>query len=319
MTSNIGLQAATIPHRAALQVQTRLRIVRSAGSPDSCRHFGLTSCTFHRASLHRCGVKHPRAFSLRRHKSSACRTYAATNKVTDAGWEGIAGSVGYGLIWGGLAYYAFVLSPNQTPYRDMYLLEKLSGLGADDGVAVNTVFTRLCWLMGVWPAVYASLLLPSAKSGNKVPAWPFVIASFAFGYFALGPYFALWTPIADEAHKQTGPPKKSELTGWKSWGLQATENPITSWLLFGSAALFVFQAATAGGQQWAGYSKLFDESRFCHATTIDFLALTLSAPVWMWNDSEVRQWESRGKWLPVLACIPVIGPAAYLVVRPKAK
>ena len=49
--------------------------------------------------------------------------------------------------------YAFVLSPNQTPYRDMY---------------VNTVFTRLCWLMGVWPAVYASLLLPSARSGNKV-------------------------------------------------------------------------------------------------------------------------------------------------------
>ena len=68
------------------------------------------------------------------------------------------------------ADYGFVLSPNQTPYRDMYFLEKLLGLGADDGVAVNTVFTRLCWLMGVWPAVYASLLLPTAKSGNKVCA-----------------------------------------------------------------------------------------------------------------------------------------------------
>lgn len=81
--------------------------------------------------------------------------------------------------------------------------------------------------------------------------------------------------------------------GWKSWGVQATENPITAWLLLGSAALFVFQAATAGGQQWAGYSKLFDESRFCHVTTIDFLALTVSAPVWMWNDAEVRQWQNR--------------------------
>ena len=50
----------------------------------------------------------------------------------------------------------------------MYFLEKLLGIGANDGVAVNAVFTRLCWLMGVWPAVYASLLLPSAKSGNKV-------------------------------------------------------------------------------------------------------------------------------------------------------
>ena len=82
-------------------------------------------------------------------------------------------------------------------------------------------------------------------------------------------------------------------TGWKSWGVQATESPLAAWLLFASAALFVIQAATAGGQQWGAYSKLFDESRFCHVTTIDFLALTLSAPVWMWNDAEVRQWQDR--------------------------
>jgi len=81
--------------------------------------------------------------------------------------------------------------------------------------------------------------------------------------------------------------------GWKSWGVQATESPITSWLLLASAVLFVFQAATAGSVQWAGYGKLFDESRFCHVTTIDFLALTASAPLWMWNDAEVRQWQSR--------------------------
>ena len=128
-------------------------------------------------------------------KTGACKPCAASNKVTDAGWEGIAGSVGVGVLWAALACessqiiraiqlpssciagshhlsdsadYGFVLSPNQTPYRDMYFLEKLLGLGVDDGVKVNTVFTRLCWLMGVWPAVYASLLLPTAKSGNKV-------------------------------------------------------------------------------------------------------------------------------------------------------
>ena len=66
------------------------------------------------------------------------------------------------------AVYGFGLSPNQTPYRDMYFLEKLVGLGADDGVKVNIVFSNLCFLMGVWPAIYSSLLLPTAKSGNKV-------------------------------------------------------------------------------------------------------------------------------------------------------
>ena len=66
------------------------------------------------------------------------------------------------------AVYGFGLSPNQTPYRDMYFLEKLVGLGADDGVKINIVFSNLCFLMGVWPAIYSSLLLPTAKSGNKV-------------------------------------------------------------------------------------------------------------------------------------------------------
>lgn len=34
--------------------------------------------------------------------------------------------------------------------------------------------------------------------------------------------------------------------GWKSWGVQATEAPATSWLLLAAASLFVFRAATAG-------------------------------------------------------------------------
>lgn len=66
------------------------------------------------------------------------------------------------------AGYALLLSPNQTPYRDMYFLEKLSGLGENDGVQVNAVFTQLFFMMGLWPAIYAALLIPSARSGNKV-------------------------------------------------------------------------------------------------------------------------------------------------------
>ena len=96
--------------------------------------------------------------------------------------------------------------------------------------------------------------------------------------------------------------------------MQATESPITSWFLLASAVLFVFQAATAGPQQWATYSKLFDESRFCHVTTIDFLALTASAPVWMWNDAEVRQWQSRYLCLRWTACDLLV--ACYWDVLP---
>lgn len=41
------------------------------------------------------------------------------------------------------------------------------------------------------------------------------------------------------------------------------------------------------------------------------------APFWMLNDAEARGWEQRGTLLPVLSLIPVLGPAIYLLLRPK--
>jgi hypothetical protein len=49
----------------------------------------------------------------------------------------------------------------------MYFLEKLSGLGVNDGVQINAVFTQLFLIMGLWPCIYAALLIPSARSGNS--------------------------------------------------------------------------------------------------------------------------------------------------------
>lgn len=46
---------------------------------------------------------------------------------------------------------------------------------------INAVFTQLFFIMGVWPLVYTALLIPSGKSGNGVPAWPFVTLSYAVG------------------------------------------------------------------------------------------------------------------------------------------
>ena len=97
---------------------------------------------------------------------------------------------------------------------------------------------------GVYPALYAAMLLPAAKSRNNVstavrqlfdtvpvatqrplnglstvcssqlmctlqiPTAPFVVASFGVGMFSLLPYFALWSPLPRE--ERTLPPK-SEL------------------------------------------------------------------------------------------------------------
>jgi hypothetical protein len=56
-----------------------------------------------------------------------------TPKVSQ--WQGVLGNVGTVAAYAGLLFYAFKLSPNQTPLRDGYFIEKLVGLGANDGVS----------------------------------------------------------------------------------------------------------------------------------------------------------------------------------------
>ena len=46
----------------------------------------------------------------------------------------------------------------------MYFLEKLLNLRGDDGVAMNAVLVSLWNIMGVWPAVYASILIPASRT-----------------------------------------------------------------------------------------------------------------------------------------------------------
>ena len=65
------------------------------------------------------------------------------------------------------AAYALILSPNQTPARDQYFIEKLVGLQRDD-YQISTLFYCLFNAMGVYPLIFLSLLQPSAKSSNKV-------------------------------------------------------------------------------------------------------------------------------------------------------
>ena len=85
--------------------------------------------------------------------------------------DGLIGSVGLFALYGAIAAYVFLWSPNQTPLRDSYFLEKIVGLGQADGVAINAVFTQLFFVMGIWPMIYTALLIPAGKSGNKVRHW----------------------------------------------------------------------------------------------------------------------------------------------------
>lgn len=60
--------------------------------------------------------------------------------------------------------YAAKFAPDQTPLRDMYFIVKLVGLGVDDGVPLNTILSSIFFLMGIYPIIFGSLMIPSARS-----------------------------------------------------------------------------------------------------------------------------------------------------------
>lgn len=217
-------------------------------------------------------------------------------------------------LWAALLGYVFLLAPNQTPTIDAFVVQKLVGLKSEDPFQVNAVFSALFNAMGLYPLVYAALLIPGGRS-NKLPAWPFVSASVFLGAYALIPYMALWSP-KDPPEKLPPPPE--ELEGWNKLFMRGAETTWLPALLAASAATYLYQMASAGGEAWVDYVRLFDQSRLVHATSVDFALCTLLAPFWMQNDAEGRGWEQREKLVPLLSLLPLVGPAIYLVLRPKA-
>lgn len=274
----------------------------------------------------------------------------------------VAGSLAALALWAALLFYAVTLSPNQTPARDAYFLAKLvPGTGSpDDGVAVNQVFAALFNAMGVMPALYAALLVPAGRSGGgggaggggkgsgergvengggkkklafppRLPAFPFIVGSFALGFFALGPYLALWTPAPPAEslpeperagpRDATAPPPPEALDRNGAAGsiaLRALESPVTAAALLLGALSQAYLAVTAGPAAWSEYARLFDESRLVHVTTLDFLALSSFIPFWVALDASSRKWSGR-PFAAALGAVPLVGPALYLALRPKAE
>ncbi|KAH9331448.1 hypothetical protein KI387_003556, partial [Taxus chinensis] len=162
--------------------------------------------------------------------------------------------------------------------RDVYFVQKLLNLKGDDGFRMNQVLVSLWYIMGFWPLVYSMLLLPSGRSSNKVPAWPFLFLSIFGGAYALVPYFVLWRPPAPAV-------EKSET---ERWPLNFLESKITAVVLIFGGVFVTINAGVAGGDAWKEFYQYFRESKFIHVTCIDFLTLSLLTPFWVYNDMTFR-------------------------------
>ncbi|CAI0383405.1 unnamed protein product [Linum tenue] len=183
------------------------------------------------------------------------------------------------VFWGGILYYVFNLTPDQTPSRDMYFLLKLCNLKGDDGFRMNEFLVSLWYIMGLWPLAYSMLLLPTGRSSkSKIPVWPFLVLSCFGGAYALMPYFVLWNP----------PPPSVEESELKRWPLNVMDSKLTAVVLL-AAGLGLFIRAGISIDDWGEFFQYFRESKFIHITSLDFSLLSLFAPFWVYNDMTARK------------------------------
>ncbi|KAL2938643.1 NmrA-like family domain-containing protein 1 [Bienertia sinuspersici] len=190
--------------------------------------------------------------------------------------------------------------------RDLYFVKKLSNLVGDDGFEMNHVLVSLWYIMGLWPLVYSMLLIPSGRSSKGIsPVWPFVTFSIFGGAYALLPYFIIWRP----------PPPSIKEGERESWPLNFLESKLTAGLLATVGLGLIVYAGLAPGD-WKEFFQYFRESKFVHATCLDFTLLSAFAPFWVYNDMTSRKCYDKTSWLLPLSIVPFLGPALYLLLRP---
>lgn len=176
----------------------------------------------------------------------------------------------YLALWTGLLAYTTDFSTHMTAEAEAAAPEILKTciVSPLDGT-VSPVFAALFLALGIIPAVYGSLLLPSSKQ-QKVWALPFVASSFGLGFFGIGPYLGL----------RNKPNSQQALTSDdRDTGSSLFDNKITPVFLLVSALYLVYFALYGsydGVDRWQGYLDLFNTQPLARISTIDFTILSLA-------------------------------------------
>ena len=205
--------------------------------------------------------------------------------------------------WVSLGSFATFGAPAGTSAFDLELVKTI--VGAPFSGAANPLFEALFNALGVVPATYACLLMPGAKD-QKIPAALCVGASFALGFFALGPYLVLREP-------RTAPTKRSEL-GFVTRNVW--ESKINAVFLAGFAAYLAFYGFShLNADTLAAFASLFKEqSMLACVSTCDLVVLSLCVGTAIAEDMTRRNVDPTNAI--AFASLPVIGPTLWLLTRP---
>lgn len=203
--------------------------------------------------------------------------------------------IGFGLLWLGFILYAFLLSPPDRPDT----LNLIINLSTGQWEGINPIIVSLFNIMGILPIAYAALIFADGR-GQKIPAYPFAIASFAVGAFAILPYLAL---------RQTNP----NFQGHKDFLLNILDSRWLGVFLVLGANILIASAIVSG--DWSDFIQQWQTSRFIHVMSLDFCLLSLLFPALLGDDMTKRGLKNPLIFWAV-SLIPLLGTLLYLSLRP---
>lgn len=204
------------------------------------------------------------------------------------------------LIWVGFIAYVLLLAP---PLHLQETLTLLKNLLTVQWTKINPIILSLFSLIGVWIQIYSCVLFFDGRM-QKIPFWPFALASLGSGVIGLIPYLAL-----REANQ--------EFSGNKDGWLKLLDSRSTG------VILTVFTLGLLGfgflAGDWGDFIDQFESDRFINGMSLAFCLFCLLFPTVLGDDLARRGFLSNSQLFWVIALVPLLGPLAYLCWRPSLR
>ena len=201
-----------------------------------------------------------------------------------------------GSLWLGFIIYVLLLAPPLHLQETLTLLKNLLTLQWAD---INPIILSLFALVGIWLQIYSCLLFIDGRM-QKLPFWPFALASVGSGVIGLMPYLALRE-------------ENQQFSGQKDAFLKLLDSRSTGIVL----ALFTLGLLAFGllAGDWFDFMQQFQSDRFINGMSLAFCLFCLLFPSVL-SDDMARRGFNNPQVFWAVALVPLLGPLAYLCVRP---
>ena len=200
-------------------------------------------------------------------------------------------------LWAGFIAYVLLLAPPFHLQETLTLLKKILTVQWGD---TNPIILSLFSLIGVWLLIYSCLLFFDGRM-QKLPFWPFVLASVGTGVIGLLPYLAL-----REANQ--------EFSGQKDSFLNLLDSRSTGVIVTLFTIVLLAYGLLTG--DWGDFIHQFQGDRFINGMSLAFCLFCLLFPTVLGDDMARRGYLSNSQLFWAIALVPLLGPLAYLCWRP---